>query len=143
MRLPSLIATLSLVALAACGKGNDDGGATANPAPPPPTSSTAVVKPATADPAVAAKTIFQQRCTPCHGNAGAGDGAAAGGLVVKPANFQDPAWQASVTDEHIMKVIQYGGAAVGKDAAMPGNPDLKDPAVIAAIKDYVRGLAAK
>lgn len=137
------LAALLLVVAAGCGKSKDDG-ATASPAPPPTTTTTTTTTTtATADPAASAKQIFSQRCTPCHGPTGAGDGPASAGLVVKPRNFQDPAWQASVTDDHIIKIIQFGGAAVNKDAAMPGNPDLKDPAVLAALKDVVRGLGAK
>jgi hypothetical protein len=29
-----------------------------------------------------------------------------------------------VTDEHLEKIVMYGGAAVGKSPSMPGNPDL-------------------
>jgi hypothetical protein len=38
--------------------------------------------------------------------------------------------------------VQYGGAAVGKSAAMPSNPDLMSkPAVVAALREYVRNVA--
>lgn len=97
--------------------------------------------PAAGDPAAKAKEIFQQRCTPCHGPAGEGDGPASAGLNPKPRKFSDAEWQKSVNDDHLMKVIKYGGAAVGKSAAMPGNPDLSDPAVIAALKDVVRAFS--
>jgi len=33
------------------------------------------------------KELFGQQCVSCHGAAGAGDGVAAGGLLVKPRNF--------------------------------------------------------
>lgn len=91
------------------------------------------------DPAAKAREIFQQRCTPCHGPSGNGDGPASAGLNPKPRRFGDTEWQKSVDDDHIMKVIKYGGAAVGKSAAMPGNPDLSDAAVVSALKDVVRG----
>lgn len=99
------------------------------------------VAPAAGDPAAKAKEIFQQRCTPCHGPAGEGDGPASAGLNPKPRKFSDAEWQKSVNDDHLVKVIRYGGAAVGKSAAMPGNPDLSDPAVIAALKDVVRAFS--
>jgi mono/diheme cytochrome c family protein len=89
-----------------------------------------------------AREIFAGRCTPCHGPTGAGDGAASAGLTPKPRNFQDAAWQKSVTDEHIEKIVAYGGAAVGKAPMMPANPDLADnAAVLAALREHVRGLA--
>jgi len=42
-----------------------------------------------------------------------------------------------------MKIIKFGGAAVGKSAAMPNNPDLNDQAVISALKDVVRSFDKK
>src|SRR5262249_10969543 len=88
-----------------------------------------------------ATNIFSTRCTTCHGPTGHGDGPASAGLSPKPRNFSDKTWQASVTDEHIEKIVQYGGAAVGKSAAMPPNPDLvAKPAVIAALRAHVRQL---
>lgn len=89
--------------------------------------------------AARAREIFAARCTPCHGPAGAGDGPASQNLVPHPRNFHDPAWQASIDDAYIEKIIKYGGAAVGKSPAMPGNPDLTDPAVVAELRGVVRG----
>jgi len=87
-----------------------------------------------------AQEIYVGRCTPCHGAKGAGDGAASAGLTPKPRNFSDAAWQKSVTDEYIDKIIKYGGAAVGKSPAMPGNPDLNaKPQVVTALREIVRG----
>ena len=97
------------------------------------------------DPQAVAKAdeIYVQRCTPCHGEKGHGDGSASASLNPKPRNFSDPEWQKSVDDGHIMKIIKMGGMAVGKSAAMPANPDIKDPDIIAALKDRVRSFAAK
>lgn len=88
-----------------------------------------------------AEEIFALRCTTCHGENGAGDGPASKGLSPPPRNFQDPAWQDEVSDEHIANIIQYGGAAVGRSPTMPGNPDLTGkPDVVAALVAHVRGL---
>lgn len=87
------------------------------------------------------KEIFSQRCTPCHGARGKGDGPASAALTPKPRNFGDAAWQKSVTDEHIEKIIVGGGAAVGKNASMPSNPDLDGkPDVVKALRAHIRGL---
>lgn len=102
-----------------------------------------VAKPAqpTADQTAAAIEIFSNRCTPCHGPKGAGDGPASAGLTPKPASFVSTDWQAKVTDEHIEKVILYGGSAVGKSAAMPPNPDLDaKPEVLKALRAHIRRL---
>jgi hypothetical protein len=86
-----------------------------------------------------ADKIFSTRCTPCHGPTGGGDGPASAGLNPRPRNFHDKAWQSSVTDEHLKKIVQYGGAAVGKSAGMPANPDLQDkPGVVSALALKVR-----
>ncbi len=89
-----------------------------------------------------AVSIFGSRCATCHGAQGAGDGAASASLNPRPANFQEAAWQQSVTDEHIDRIIVQGGAAVGKSAAMPGNPDLQNkPEVVTALRQHIRSLA--
>ncbi len=122
--------------------GCSESGQQAEPAP-------IVPAPAPAAPAVGAATaqaeaekIFSERCVTCHGANGAGDGPASAGLAPKPRNFQDPAWQASVSDQHIEQIVQYGGAAVGKSPTMPANPDLMSkPEVVAALRAHVRALA--
>lgn len=104
---------------------------TAKPAPPAP--------PPPPNPAAEARTVFDTKCVVCHGDHGAGDGPGAAALNPKPRAFADPAWQASVSDEHIKKTIVEGGAAVGKSVAMAANPDLKDkPDVQAELVKIVR-----
>jgi high-affinity iron transporter len=89
---------------------------------------------------VEASQIFVTRCTPCHGPMGTGDGPTSKGLTPPPRNFQDRSWQKSVDNEHITKIIRFGGAAVGKNPAMPSNPDLNEKgAVVAALTGRVRG----
>lgn len=91
-----------------------------------------------------ADQVFATVCFTCHGASGAGDGPASAGFPVKPRNFSDPAWQASVTDEHIEKVILQGGPAVGKSPLMPPNPTLDGkPAVLAALREKIRGFGKK
>ena len=87
-----------------------------------------------------AQEIFKTRCTMCHGEGGKGDGPAGVALNPKPRDMTDPAWQKSVTDEHIEKIILGGGQAVGKSVLMPANPDLANkPEVIKALRQIVRG----
>ena len=113
---------------------SDPGPTTTAPATPPPSAAAATSK---------AREVFVQRCVPCHGATGEGDGAASATLDPKPRRFGDAEWQASVTDDHIIQIVKFGGSAVGKSAAMPSNPDLTDPAVVEAIKDLVRKFAIK
>jgi mono/diheme cytochrome c family protein len=90
-----------------------------------------------------AKEVFGSRCQVCHGPAGAGDGPASAGLTPPPRNFQDASWQQAVSDDHIEKIISYGGAAVGRSAAMPPNPDLADKPVVKGLRAHIRTLATK
>lgn len=100
------------------------------------------VKKARTSPAqIEANQIWADRCVTCHGEKGLGDGPGSAGLDPKPRDFSDPSWEDSVTDEHIEKIIVYGGAAVGKSPAMPSNPDLAEkPAVVKALREHVRSL---
>lgn len=105
-----------------------------NTADPPPAA-------AAATPEAEAAQIFAGRCSPCHGATGAGDGAASAALNPRPRNFREAAWQSGVTDAQIEQVIRQGGAAMGKSAAMPANPDLDGkPAVVAALRAMIRGM---
>jgi len=99
---------------------------------------------ARADAAAEAKEIFSTRCSTCHGPQGKGDGPAGAALNPKPRNLGDAAWQKSVTDDHIEKIIVGGGTAVGKSAMMPPNPDLASkPDVVKALTAQIRGFGGK
>jgi len=64
-------------------------------------------------------------------------------LTPQPRNLRDAAFQTKVDDAYLEKVIQFGGAAVGKSPAMPPNPDLADkPEVLKALRAHVRSLRA-
>ena len=111
-------------------------------APPPRPSAKAPEPPPDPkqSPAQAAQAYFQKKCVVCHGKTGAGDGPGAAAITPRPRAFGDASWQASVTDEHIRKVIVEGGASVGKSASMAPNPDLKRrPEVLAELVQVVRG----
>ena len=121
----------------ACGKESEKAAAPATPAKAP-AAATTTISQASRD---EAKEIFVARCALCHGVSGAANGPNSEDLKPQPRNFQDPEWQASVTDAHIEKIIVEGGAAVGKSAVMPPNPDLVGkPEVVAALRAYVRKL---
>ena len=86
-----------------------------------------------------AEKLFGERCATCHGTDGTGSGPAAANLNPKPRNYTDSAWQGSVTDDDLRKVIVKGGAAVGKSALMPPNPDLESkPEVVDGLVGKIR-----
>lgn len=140
LRTALLALPLAAAVVLACGPEEQKQEAPAAPAAAP---SAAPAAPGDAEAArQEARQIFSTRCVTCHGPQGAGDGPASAGLTPKPRNLQEPEWQASVTDEHIEQIIVYGGAAVGRSAAMPANPDLMSkPETVAALRAFVRGLA--
>lgn len=91
-----------------------------------------------------ANDLFASLCATCHGLAGKGDGPGAAACDPKPRAFGDASWQAAVTDEHIVKTVLYGGAAVGKSAQMPAQPQLKGKTeLLEQLVAIVRGFAAQ
>ena len=90
-----------------------------------------------------ADTIYQTRCIGCHGPTGKGDGPIGMALNPRPRDLSDAAWQKSVADEHIEKIILSGGPAVGKSPMMPANSDLNaKPDVLKALRAMVRNFGA-
>jgi len=131
--------------LIGCGKGDQ---------PPPPSSSALLAQesgpshgndvPRAQPSANAAATIFANQCAMCHGATGKGDGINAGALSVKPRDYTDAKWQASITDDEIKKSIVLGGAGVGKSPSMPPNKQLENqPAVLEGLVKIIRGFGGK
>lgn len=109
-----------------------------------PAAALAMGAPLTLTPALReeARVLYASRCATCHGTRGAGDGSVGAGLVPRPRNLQDAAWQASVTDEYLDRIISEGGLAVGRSALMPPSPDLRGRPALAALRAHVRSFAA-
>ena len=83
---------------------------------------------------------YAATCASCHGAAGAGDGAAAAALPVKPADFSAAAFWDSRDDATVFKAIKEGGPAVGKSPMMaPFGASLND-AQITELVDYMKTL---
>lgn len=93
--------------------------------------------------AAAGKVKYDMLCASCHGASGKGDGPAGAALNPKPRNMTDPAWQKSVDDATIAKVIKEGGASVGKSALMPPWGASLSDADIANVVAYIRSLSGK
>lgn len=132
----------SILLFAACSKKDNkaaseeaDLPAAAPAAPAAPAGGSAAAQ----SPAEEAKTAFNTLCSSCHGTSGQGDGPAAAALETKPRNYTDKAWQASVTDDEIKKIILEGGQAVGKSPLMPAWTQFKDkPEVVDELVKIVR-----
>jgi mono/diheme cytochrome c family protein len=92
----------------------------------------------------AAAELWQGRCANCHGVDGRGDGPTGMGLVVRPRDFHDPAWQASRDDAWLRRVIVEGGGAHGLSSDMAANADLEGrPGMVTELVRVVRGFGAQ
>ena len=133
-----LVSMCILAALAACSDKQSTSQAEPAPATPPAPSAPAAAT-AAQSPADEARNAFNTLCSTCHGTSGKGDGPAAAALETKPRNYTDKAWQASITDDQIKKIIVEGGAAVGKSPLMPPWTQFKDkPQVLDELVKIVR-----
>jgi mono/diheme cytochrome c family protein len=86
------------------------------------------------------KELYGRHCAGCHGADGRGEAKTfrpnVGNLAVKDVMEQ-------ASDEYLFTVIQKGGAAVGKNAAMPGwSTQLGDDAIWDIVA-FVRTLARR
>jgi len=137
--IPVLVLAAGTFLLAyGCGSGGSSTGSGAGGSAGSEAASPAPAADPAADQATAEK-IFETRCATCHGKEGLGDGPGATALNPKPRNFHDLEWQKATTDSVIETAIVYGGAAVGKSAAMVPNPDLQArPGVVTALREKIR-----
>jgi cytochrome c553 len=125
MRAAWSVPLVLVLVLAACGK----------PSEAPDTSSATPAVPS----AEQARAMYQTVCATCHGEGGRGNGPAVATLQPRPRDYTDRAWQSGVTDDQIKQVILMGGAALGKSAMMPAQPELRDhPEVVAELVHLIR-----
>lgn len=165
VRAVSIALLLSGLAFGAgCGGGEEKPAAETPPAPavapapePAPTPEpAAAAAPAATDGAAAAagspfacvagdaargKVKYALLCASCHGAAGAGDGPASAALNPKPAHHNDGAYMNALSNEHLVKVITQGGAAVGKSPMMAPWGGALRPNDVLDVVAFVRSLA--
>jgi mono/diheme cytochrome c family protein/uncharacterized membrane protein YozB (DUF420 family) len=89
-----------------------------------------------------ASSLYASRCASCHGPAGQGDGIAAAAMDPPPRNFADRAWQASISDAELARVISQGGLARQLSASMPPHPDLRSPQLQELVR-FIRAVPAQ
>ena len=87
------------------------------------------------------KREYDANCAVCHGAGGKGDGPTSATIFPKPADHTDPAYMKALTDEHLYRVIDGGGAAVGKSALMPPWGGALNEQDIQDVLAYVRTLS--
>jgi mono/diheme cytochrome c family protein len=142
---PSLgAAGLALLSAIACGDAREPA---APPAPPPavttperPAAPEAAAQPAAPD-ASRGAVHYAQLCATCHGARGDADTPMAATLTPKPARHSDGVYMNALSDEHLFKVIKFGGPAVGKSPLMAAWGGALSDAQIRDVIAFVRTLA--
>lgn len=139
----TLLLAVALLSSAACSKKSEEAPAAPTSNPTAGSGTATPTAPAGSSSArLEARKKFNEVCAQCHGASGKGDGPAAAALNPKPRDYSDGAWQKSVTDAQLSEAILKGGAAIGKSASMPPNPDLEaKPEVVAELVKIVRSFA--
>lgn len=92
----------------------------------------------------AARSTYDERCAPCHGPSGRGDGPLSLSMTPPPRDLSDRLWQSNVSNQHLRRVILGGGGAVGKSLAMPAQPQLaRDLPLVDGLVTLVRSFCAE
>jgi mono/diheme cytochrome c family protein len=136
------LTSLVLAGWLACG---DAGERAPQPESPPPAAEPAPdpapePAPAAGD-AERGSAVYAMFCASCHGARGAGDGPLAANLDPKPADHSDGRYMNALSDEHLVRVIRDGGAAVGKSPLMAPWGGSLDEQKILDLVAYIRTLA--
>lgn len=82
------------------------------------------------------KTVYDARCSFCHGSGGKGDGPAGAALQPRPTNFTDPGFWKTASPEMIKLIIVSGKPGT---AMVPFGQTLK-PEEIDDVMAYVQSL---
>jgi mono/diheme cytochrome c family protein len=83
--------------------------------------------------------LYKNTCAPCHGEGGKGDGPAGKIFKPPPQDHTNAAYMDTISDEEMVKTINYGGALKGKPS-MPSNPQIRGEDMTALVA-YVRSLS--
>jgi mono/diheme cytochrome c family protein len=95
---------------------------------------TSLMRPVATAEAGAARRLYAENCSVCHGDDGRGARWTVTNLVPPPRNFTLPGTAESLSREYMVQVVTYGKA----DTAMPGFGSQLGPAAIETVVDYVR-----
>ena len=87
------------------------------------------------------RQLYATHCVVCHGEAGKGDGASAGGFATKPSNLADGRLMNGLPDAFIVNIILHGGPAEGLTPGMPPFAAYLGEAQARDLVAYVRTLA--
>ena len=86
------------------------------------------------------KAAFQQYCASCHGAAGKGDGPMGASMKPKLKDLSDKAYNGSLKEDYLVKLIKDGGQAAGKSPMMPKMGGVLKDGDVADVIAYIRSL---
>jgi mono/diheme cytochrome c family protein len=89
------------------------------------------------------KDIYDQLCWRCHGRLGKSDGPVSDAMNPRPRDLTDRTYMATVSDDDLLNVIKYGGAAVGKSPAMMAFKDALSDDDIGDLIAFIRTLCCR
>ena len=78
--------------------------------------------------------VFRERCSPCHGDRGRGDGVLADVLEIRPRNYHEDEFEWGASPEEIAATIRSGRSGV-----MPPFEGALDEREIRAVAELVAG----
>ncbi|MEK7408966.1 MAG: cytochrome c [Acidobacteriota bacterium] len=87
--------------------------------------------------------LYAEVCVYCHGAAGDGFGLNSPNLAQPPRDHTDAAYMSSLSDDNLLAVIKFGGAARGKSPLMPGWGGRFSDRELAALAAHVRTLSGR
>lgn len=88
-----------------------------------------------------AEKIYQVACSQCHGISGDGLGLNSSFLAQEPRNHTSAKEMKKLSNEHLFKVIKFGGVSVDKSTLMPAWGALIKDKDIEALVAYLRQLS--
>jgi mono/diheme cytochrome c family protein len=100
---------------------------------------TTLMRPVATVDAGAARRLYAENCSVCHGDDGRGARWTLTNLVPPPRNFTLPGTAQALSRDYMLQVVTYGKA----DTAMPGFGSQLDSAEIAKVVDFVRAAFMK
>ena len=133
-RVPMNQATLELIASYLVQRAPTQG-------PPPRAPSPAGVSPNVSGDQLTAD-LYAQRCAPCHGVGGAGDGYNAPYLPVRPTAHADKAYMSTRSDDALFDTIYGGGYIMNRSNRMPPYGQTLARDQIWALVHYIRKLCS-
>ncbi len=91
--------------------------------------------------AASGRELYALYCATCHGQGGKGDGPAGQVIDPRPRDHTDATYMGTLTDRDVYRVIEQGGASVGKSPLMVAWGGVINEQGLRDLVAYVRSLS--